>query len=77
MTGADTMIGRSTVFKKVVPHPNGHKLAICVRLWSFDKYDAMKRVIERPAAAQPTSAVAPAPVSTGTSGKRRGRSYDF
>lgn len=77
MTGADTMIGRSTVFKKVVPHPNGHKLAICVRLWSFDKYDAMKRVIERPAAAQPAPAVAPASVSKGTSGKRRGRSYDF
>ncbi len=75
--GSDTMIGRSTVAKKVIVHPaNGHKLAVCVRMWSFGQYDAMKRIIEKPKPApvvvQPT-----ATVPQGTQGKRRGRSYDF
>lgn len=73
ITGSDTLIGRSTVMKKVIAHPqSGQRLAVCVRMWSFGQYDAMKRVIERPAPA----AAAPAAPS-GTSGKRRGRSYDF
>ena len=73
VTGSDTMIGRSTVLKKVIVHPNnGHKLAVCVRMWSFGQYDAMKRVIERPKPEQPR---AEAPATT--PGKRRGRSYDF
>ena len=72
--GSDTMIGRSTVVKKVVVHPQSEqKLAICVRMWSFGQYDAMKRVIERPK----PSETKPAGDSTGTPGKRRGRSYDF
>ena len=72
--GSDTMIGRSTVVKKVVVHPQSEqKLAICVRMWSFGQYDAMKRVIERPKPSETT----PTGDSTGTPGKRRGRSYDF
>lgn len=75
--GTDTMIGRSTVAKKVIMHPSsGQKLAICVRMWSFKQYDAMKRIIEKP---KPEAVVPVAPVTpvNGTSGKRRGRSYDF
>lgn len=71
--GSDTMIGRSTVLKKTIVHPqSGQSLAVCVRMWSFGQYDAMKRVIERPA---PATAAPEAP--SGTSGQRRGRSYDF
>ena len=73
VTGSDTMIGRSTVLKKVIEHPQSRqKLAVCVRMWSFGQYDAMKRTIERPkpAVQQPAA-------SSGTSGSRRGRSYDF
>ena len=74
--GIDTMIGRSTVCEKVIPHPSGHKLAVVVRMWSFDKYDAMKRVLDRGAApAKPV--VAPVERPAGPSGKRRGKSYDF
>ena len=74
--GSDTMIGRSTVCEKVIVHPSGHKLAVVVRLWSFDKYDAMKRILEKPAAPRPAPEVKTVdPV--GPSGKRRGRSYDF
>jgi hypothetical protein len=75
--GQDTLIGRSTVLKKVLVHPSsGQKLAVCVRMWSFGQYNAMKRIIEKP---KPQVVVppAPAPQPAGTSGKRRGRSYDF
>jgi len=73
VTGTDTMIGRSTVAKKVVVHPqSGQKIAVCVRMWSFGQYDAMKGLIERP---KPGEATLPPP--SGTSGQRRGRSYDF
>lgn len=73
ITGTDTMIGRSTVMKKVITHPqSGQRLAVCVRMWSFGQYDAMKRVIERPKADKPVHAA-----PSGTSGRRRGRSYDF
>lgn len=75
--GSDTMIGRSTVCEKVIKHPSGQKIALCVRMWSFGQYEAMKRIIERPQ--QPT-VVVPAPVAapeSGTRGKNRGRSYDF
>ncbi len=72
--GTDTLRGRSTVAKKVVVHPaNGHKLAVCVRMWSFGQYDAMTRIVEKPKA--PPSAVQPP--AGGTPGTRRGRSYDF
>ncbi len=77
--GSDTMIGRSTVCEKVIKHPSGQKIAVCVRMWSFGQYEAMKRIIERPqepVTVQPP----PAPVVTptpGTPGKRRGRGYDF
>ena len=73
--GSDTLIGRSTVVKKVVVHPQSEqKLAVCVRMWSFGQYDAMKRVIERP---KPAEAKPGAEQPAGTSGNRRGRSYDF
>ena len=76
--GSDTMIGRSTVCEKVLVHPtSGQKVAICVRMWSFGQYDAMKRIIERKPL-QEVTAPAPAPAQpAGTSGKNRGRSYDF
>ncbi len=74
--GKDTLIGRSTVLKKVIAHPSsGRKLAVCVRMWSFGQYDAMKRIIEKPQS-RPTTPAAPA-APQGTRGKRRGRSYDF
>ena len=74
--GSDTMIGRSTVCEKVIAHPSGHKLAVVVRMWSFDKFDAMKRVLDRgDAPAKP--AAAPVEQSTGPAGRRRGKSYDF
>ena len=76
--GSDTMIGRSTVCEKVIKHPGGHKIAVCVRMWSFGQYEAMKRIIERPKAPVVVAPVeAPAAPAAGTSGKRRGRSYDF
>jgi hypothetical protein len=74
--GSDTMIGRSTVCEKVIKHHSGHDLAVVVRLWSFDKYDAMKRIIDKPRNPPPPPSVKPAnPV--GPAGNRRGRSYDF
>ena len=73
--GSDTMIGRSTVVKKVVVHPQSEqKLAVCVRMWSFGQYDAMKRVIERP---KPAGDNPRTEQPAGPSGNRRGRSYDF
>ena len=74
--GSDTMIGRSTVCEKVIKHHSGHDLAVVVRLWSFDKYDAMKRIIEKPKDPPPQPPVKSInPV--GPAGNRRGRSYDF
>ena len=76
ITGSDTMIGRSTITKKVIVHPSsGQKLAVCVRMWSFGQYDAMKRIIEKPKPQPPP--VVPDVQPVGTPGKRRGRSYDF
>ena len=73
--GQDTMIGRSTVCKKVVVHPaNGHKLAVVVRMWSFGQYEAMKRIIERPKPA--VQVPAPAVNQPGPAGIRRGKNYD-
>ena len=74
--GQDTMIGRSTVCRKVVVHPaNGRKLAVVVRMWSFGQYEAMKRLIERPKPA--VRVPAPAPTPPGPAGIRRGKNYDF
>ncbi|MGN0846998.1 MAG: DUF6844 domain-containing protein [Kiritimatiellia bacterium] len=76
--GSDTMIGRSTVCEKVIVHPtSGQKIALCVRMWSFGQYDAMKRIIERKRPTLPSAQVVPPQVPAGTSGKNRGRSYDF
>lgn len=67
------MIGRSTVMHKVITHPQSkQQVAVCVRMWSFGQYDAMKRVIERPKTDAQSSRKA-----LGPSGSRRGRSYDF
>ncbi len=75
--GSDTMIGRSTVCEKVLVHPtSGQKIAVCVRMWSFGQYDAMKRIIERRPPTPPAGVAAPTPAS-GAAGKSRGRSYDF
>jgi len=76
VTGTDTMIGRSTIARKVLVHPSsGQKLAVCVRMWSFGQYDAMKRIIDKPRPQPPAEPSAAQP--DGTPGKRRGRSYDF
>lgn len=83
--GADTMIGRSTVCKKIVTHPvNGRKIAVCVKLWSFDQLKEMQRLVngpeeEKTPVAKPVVPQAPAKPAPRAvpAGKRRGRSYDF
>ena len=75
--GSDTMIGRSTVCEKVLVHPaSGQKIALCVRMWSFKQYDAMRQIIEHRPPSLPAGAATTVPAS-GTPGKSRGRSYDF
>lgn len=74
MRGNDTASGRATVagFPKIIKHPSGHKIAVCARVWSFDQYNAINRVKERPTV-QPVSQ----PAQPMTPGTRRGRTYDF
>ena len=74
MHGSDTMRGRVTAggFPKVIKHRSGHKVAVCVRIWNFDQYDAMSRT------PQPAAKKAKGPsVRTGDRGVSRGKSYDF
>ena len=74
MRGSDTMRGRATAagFPKVITHGSGHKIAVCVRVWSFDQYDAMSRTPQKE-----TSKPAEPQIKTGDSGTSRGRAYDF
>ena len=44
---------------------------------TLTREDAMERIIERKRPAPPSAQVVPPQVPAGTSGKNRGRSYDF
>ena len=76
ITGNDTLIGRSTVLKKTLQHPSGHKVACVVRRWSFGQLEAAKAIInggKRP----PKPVAKPKPLAPADRGKRSGRTYDF
>ena len=76
VTGGDSLIGRSTVLKKTLVHPSGHKVAVVVRRWSFGQLEAARAILNggrRPAKAE----AKPLNVQSEDSGKRKGRSYDF
>ena len=73
--GFDSMIGRGTVYRKVLRHPSGHLVAIVVRAWTFGKLDAERSAIQGTAPKQ-NIPVQP-PVKTEDAGIRRGRAYDF
>ena len=75
MTGADTMKGRSTAYDEVLTHPNGHKVAVVVRRWSFGTVDAVN-AIDTPPAPEKPKADKPAANKEGA-GVRKGRTYDF
>ena len=78
MRGSDSMIGRSTPKPAViVDHPSGHAVAVCVRMWSFGQYDAMKRVVDRNAERPSGRTPAQRKFGESGSGTRRGRSFDF
>ena len=71
--GFDSMIGRSTVYRKVLTHPTNHRVAVVVRCWSFGKLDAEKNVLEEK---KKTSTNTPA-IKQEKHGVRRGKVYDF
>lgn len=73
--GFDSMIGRGTVYRKVLRHPSGHLVGVVVRAWTFGKLDAEKSAIEGSGPKRRTP-VQP-PVKTEGAGIRRGRAYDF
>lgn len=76
ITGNDSMIGRSTVLKKTLVHPSGHKVAVVVRRWSFGQLEAAKAIIN--GGRKPPKPVAkPVNVQSEDRGKRKGRTYDF
>lgn len=71
--GSDTMKGRTTVYERVVKHPEGHRIAVCVRKWSFGQVEAVNEVLNQ--------GVRKAPVretkKVYDSGVRSSRTYDF
>ena len=74
-SGSDTMKGRSTVFEKTLTHPNGQKIAVVVRKWSFGTLDAVTNIDK------PVKKV-DAPVHATTTPQlkgdiKKGRTYDF
>ena len=71
--GFDSMIGRSTVYRKVLTHPTNHRVAVVVRCWSFGKLDAEKNVLE---GKKKSSNNTPA-IKQEKHGVRRGKVYDF
>ena len=73
--GVDTMKGRSTVFEEIVPHPNGHKIAMVVRRWSFSTVDAVTALDTLPTP-KPQNPQGPA-VKPLPGGVTPGRTYDF
>lgn len=74
-TATDTMKGRTTVYDRVVPHPSGARVAVCVRRWSFDQVDAVNEADSvRPTATAPAS---PAKTKAYDAGVRSSATYDF
>lgn len=73
--GYDSMIGRGTVYRKVLRHPSGHPVGVVVRVWSFGKLDAERSAIQGTVPKRNTP-VQPS-VQTEGSGVRRGKAYDF
>jgi len=76
VTGSDSLIGRSTVLRKTLQHPSGHKIAVVVRRWSFGQLESAKAIMNggrRP----PKAKVKPLNVQGEDRGSRKGRSYDF
>ena len=74
-TGTDTMKGRSTVFEKIVQHPNGHKVAVVVRSWRFGTLDAVSAIDAPPP--KPSAKPAAPTIPREGAGVRKGRTYDF
>lgn len=78
LRGHDTMIGRSTPVPPVIlEHPSGHAVAVCVRMWSFKQYDAMKKGVDGNVRSPSDGLSAPRELGESGRGTRRGRSYDF
>lgn len=75
ITGNDSLIGRSTVLRKSLVHPSGHKIAIVVRRWSFGQLDSATAILN--GGKRQPKAPSPIKATTEDSGKRQGRSYDF
>lgn len=75
-TASDTMKGRTTVYDRVVTHPSGARVAVCVRCWSFAQVDAVNEADSpRPRPAAP--AAAPAKAKAYDAGVRSSATYDF
>ena len=73
ITGSDTMIGRSTVYEDVIEHKTGHRIAICVRMWSFNQFDAMKQIKDTPKKPEPPKK----PVKPAQPAVKPSKTYDF
>ena len=72
-TGSDTMKGRTTVYDRVVKHPSGQRVAVCVRRWSFAQVDAVNEVTNP----KPPQVKPPTTPTTHDSGVSSGPTYDF
>jgi len=75
LTASDTMAGRSTVFKRMLRHPNGHRVAVVVRQWSYEQLDAVDAILNGPKMEAPKAPGVK--VQDDGAGVRKGRSYDF
>ena len=75
-TGSDTMKGRTTVYDRVVKHPSGQRVAVCVRRWSFGQVDAVNEIINQ-GHGRPTPPKTPQKPNVYDSGVRSSRTYDF
>lgn len=76
VTGSDSLIGRSTVLRKSLTHPSGHKIAVVVRRWSFGQLEAARAILNG-GKRQPQAEKKPVSVNSEDRGKRQGRTYDF
>lgn len=76
VTGSDSLIGRSTVLKKTLRHPSGHKVACVVRRWSFGQLESAKAIMNA-GKLPPKTQAKPRPLAPADRGKRSGRTYDF
>lgn len=75
MTGSDSLKGRSTVYDEVLTHPNGHKVAVVVRRWSFGTLDAIDSFDK--ASQAPKAEKSKVSASKEGAGVREGRTFDF